>query len=91
MDTDGGGWTLVAAVHENDITGKCTVGDKWSSEQGLVSRLDYNGKFELFILSRAAASFVYCVYINKQDLLGFVESTEQRKPLRNVFHEDTTA
>ena len=35
---DGGGWTLVASIHENNIgdgsTGKCTVGDKWSSEQG---------------------------------------------------------
>ena len=33
MTTDGGGWTLVASVHENNINGKCTVGDKWSSEQ----------------------------------------------------------
>ena len=35
METDGGGWTLVAAVHENNIDGKCTIGDRWSSEQGL--------------------------------------------------------
>ena len=34
MKTDGGGWTLVAAVHENNINGKCTIGDRWSSEQG---------------------------------------------------------
>ena len=33
MTSDGGGWTLVASVHENNIYGKCTVGDKWSSEQ----------------------------------------------------------
>ena len=33
MTSDGGGWTLVASVHENNINGKCTVGDKWSSEQ----------------------------------------------------------
>ena len=35
METDGGGWTLVASVHENNIDGKCTPGDKWSSEQGV--------------------------------------------------------
>ncbi|XP_062374140.1 intelectin-like [Sardina pilchardus] len=34
MTTAGGGWTLVASVHENNIYGKCTVGDRWSSEQG---------------------------------------------------------
>lgn len=37
MNKDGGGWTLVATIHENSIGqgfGKCTVGDKWSSEQG---------------------------------------------------------
>ncbi|CAK8696819.1 uncharacterized protein LOC143468938 [Clavelina lepadiformis] len=34
MDSDGGRWTLVASIHENDIDGKCTVGDMWSSEQG---------------------------------------------------------
>ncbi|XP_049643409.1 intelectin-1a-like [Suncus etruscus] len=39
MTTDGGGWTLVASVHENHLAGKCTVGDRWSSQQG--SRTDY--------------------------------------------------
>ncbi|XP_063043734.1 intelectin-like [Engraulis encrasicolus] len=34
MTTAGGGWTLVASVHENNINGKCTTGDRWSSEQG---------------------------------------------------------
>ncbi|KAM8921399.1 intelectin-1-like [Pelodytes ibericus] len=34
MTTDGGGWTLVASVHENNIHGKCTLGDRWSSQQG---------------------------------------------------------
>ncbi|KAG8453376.1 hypothetical protein GDO86_000126 [Hymenochirus boettgeri] len=34
MMTDGGGWTLVASVHENFMAGKCTVGDRWSSQQG---------------------------------------------------------
>ncbi|XP_076152480.1 intelectin-like [Alosa pseudoharengus] len=34
MTTAGGGWTLVASVHENNIYGKCTLGDRWSSEQG---------------------------------------------------------
>ncbi|XP_078486252.1 intelectin-2-like [Ciona intestinalis] len=31
MTTAGGGWTLVASVHENDINGKCTTGDMWFS------------------------------------------------------------
>uniref|UniRef100_A0A3B4DU19 Intelectin 1 n=1 Tax=Pygocentrus nattereri TaxID=42514 RepID=A0A3B4DU19_PYGNA len=34
MTTAGGGWTLVASVHENNMFGKCTVGDRWSSQQG---------------------------------------------------------
>uniref|UniRef100_A0A8C8SZE9 Fibrinogen C-terminal domain-containing protein n=1 Tax=Pelusios castaneus TaxID=367368 RepID=A0A8C8SZE9_9SAUR len=34
MTTDGGGWTLVASVHENNAYGKCTTGDRWSSQQG---------------------------------------------------------
>ncbi|XP_067855154.1 intelectin-1a-like [Heptranchias perlo] len=34
MTTDAGGWTLVASVHENNIFGKCTNGDRWSSQQG---------------------------------------------------------
>ncbi|XP_032418824.1 intelectin-like [Xiphophorus hellerii] len=34
MNTAGGGWTLVASVHENSIYGRCTVGDRWSSQQG---------------------------------------------------------
>ncbi|KAM4702858.1 intelectin-1-like [Rhinophrynus dorsalis] len=39
MTTDGGGWTLVASVHENNMFGKCTVGDRWSSQQG--DSIDY--------------------------------------------------
>ncbi|KAB5518640.1 hypothetical protein PHYPO_G00168290 [Pangasianodon hypophthalmus] len=34
MTTAGGGWTLVASVHENNLYGKCTTGDRWSSQQG---------------------------------------------------------
>ncbi|XP_073537507.1 intelectin-1-like [Phyllobates terribilis] len=34
MTTNGGGWTLVASVHENDIKGKCTEGDRWTSQSG---------------------------------------------------------
>uniref|UniRef100_A0A3Q2C608 Intelectin 1 n=2 Tax=Cyprinodon variegatus TaxID=28743 RepID=A0A3Q2C608_CYPVA len=34
MNTAGGGWTLVASVHENSIFGRCSVGDRWSSQQG---------------------------------------------------------
>ncbi|XP_063285820.1 intelectin-1-like isoform X1 [Pelobates fuscus] len=34
MTTDGGGWTLVASIHENNLLGKCTVGDRWSSQGG---------------------------------------------------------
>nr|XP_020665887.1 intelectin-1-like [Pogona vitticeps]XP_020665889.1 intelectin-1-like [Pogona vitticeps] len=34
MNTNGGGWTLVASIHENNLHGKCTVGDRWSSQQG---------------------------------------------------------
>ncbi|KAM3912603.1 intelectin-1-like [Leptodactylus fuscus] len=34
MTTNGGGWTLVASVHENNLNGKCTTGDRWSSQEG---------------------------------------------------------
>uniref|UniRef100_H2Z0U1 Fibrinogen C-terminal domain-containing protein n=1 Tax=Ciona savignyi TaxID=51511 RepID=H2Z0U1_CIOSA len=34
MTAAGGGWTLVASVHENNIKGKCTLGDNWSGIQG---------------------------------------------------------
>ncbi|XP_040294240.1 intelectin-1-like [Bufo bufo] len=34
MTTNGGGWTLVASIHENNMNGKCTVGDRWSSQGG---------------------------------------------------------
>ncbi|KAG3281067.1 intelectin-1 [Ictidomys tridecemlineatus] len=34
MTSAGGGWTLVASVHENNMAGKCTVGDRWSSNPG---------------------------------------------------------
>ncbi|CAH2327543.1 Hypothetical predicted protein [Pelobates cultripes] len=34
MTTNGGGWTLVASIHENNMYGKCTAGDRWSSQQG---------------------------------------------------------
>uniref|UniRef100_UPI00398E4B2D intelectin-1a-like isoform X2 n=1 Tax=Pristiophorus japonicus TaxID=55135 RepID=UPI00398E4B2D len=34
MTTNGGGWTLVASVYENNMYGKCTTGDRWSSQQG---------------------------------------------------------
>lgn len=39
MTTKGGGWTLVASVHENNVYGKCTTGDRWSSQQG--SNINY--------------------------------------------------
>lgn len=39
MTSWGGGWTLVASVHENNMLGKCTLGDRWSSQQG--NRADY--------------------------------------------------
>jgi len=34
MDVNGGGWTLVGSVHENNIQGKCSLGDNWSDNQG---------------------------------------------------------
>ena len=34
MTTDGGGWTLVSSVHEDNIADKCGDGDKWSSTTG---------------------------------------------------------
>ncbi|XP_078491013.1 uncharacterized protein LOC104266703 [Ciona intestinalis] len=43
MTTSGGGWTLVASVHENDINGKCTTADKWfSNDQAQFSNISKN-------------------------------------------------
>ncbi|KAB0360604.1 hypothetical protein FD754_004760 [Muntiacus muntjak] len=39
MTSGVGSWTLVASVHENNMRGKCTLGDRWSSQQG--NRVDY--------------------------------------------------
>nr|XP_018669535.1 uncharacterized protein LOC100175333 isoform X2 [Ciona intestinalis] len=35
--SDDKAWTLVGSIHENNILGNCTVGDKWSSEEGNVN------------------------------------------------------
>ncbi|XDB49165.1 hypothetical protein AB1E18_002748 [Capra hircus] len=40
MTSGGGGWTLVASVYENNMRGKCTLGNRWSSQQG--NRANYN-------------------------------------------------
>lgn len=40
METNGGGWTLVASVHENNMQGKCTTGDKWSDELDYYSSMN---------------------------------------------------
>jgi len=46
MSSVGGGWTLVASVHENNIYGKCTAGDNWSCDQGSsVQLLRNNGTY----------------------------------------------
>lgn len=34
MTTNGGGWTLVSSVHEDNMGDKCGLGDKWSSTKG---------------------------------------------------------
>ncbi len=34
MSTAGGGWTLAATVHEDNIGAKCNGGDKWTSTKG---------------------------------------------------------
>ena len=39
MTSGGGDWTLLACVHENHMSRKCTVGGHWSSQQGV--RADY--------------------------------------------------
>uniref|UniRef100_A0A4W5LZ46 Uncharacterized protein n=1 Tax=Hucho hucho TaxID=62062 RepID=A0A4W5LZ46_9TELE len=41
--TTAGSWTLVASVHENNIYGKCEVGNRWSSQQGSNPRNVLNG------------------------------------------------
>ncbi|CAH1240255.1 ITLN2 [Branchiostoma lanceolatum] len=41
MTTAGGGWTLVSSVHEDDVYGECTAGDRWSSTRG--NNINYPG------------------------------------------------
>uniref|UniRef100_F6QVV8 Cortical granule lectin-like n=1 Tax=Ciona intestinalis TaxID=7719 RepID=F6QVV8_CIOIN len=45
MQDQEGGWTLVASIHENNIHGKCSPGDKWSSEQGGITALTGSGNW----------------------------------------------
>nr|XP_026696034.1 uncharacterized protein LOC100183062 isoform X2 [Ciona intestinalis] len=45
MTTSGGGWTLVASIHENDINGKCTAGDMWFSNN-LVQHSQFSRNWE---------------------------------------------
>jgi len=62
MTSAGGGWTLVASVHENNIKGKCTLGDNWSSDQGRTSN-NYNGK--MVWLKRRKFHSINCQYQTK--------------------------
>merc|ERR1711881_275888 len=59
MESAGGGWTLVASIHENNIDGKCTSGDKWSSEDGAQSskRSKYFMKKDARVTYQEAADF----------------------------------
>merc|ERR1711881_285674 len=34
MHSGGGGWTLVASVHEDNIRAKCNSKDRWTSTKG---------------------------------------------------------
>ena len=47
METSGGGWTLVGSIHENNIKGKCTLGDNWSDDQG---NINYTSLFAKYVL-----------------------------------------
>ena len=51
MTTAGGGWTLVASVHENAMSGRCTTGDRWSSERGNIAAAQHgDGAWENTVL-----------------------------------------
>ncbi len=69
MTTAGGGWTLVASVHENYMNGKCTVGDRWSSQQGSdPNRPDGDGTWAntvTFGTAEASTSDDYKVFLVK--------------------------
>ena len=80
METNGGGWTLVASVHENNIDGKCSPGDKWSSEQGFSRSTIYNGKIE--------AGLVLFDWYTVLKSLKWRKTVEYSKvPSRNEFHK----
>ena len=78
MESAGGGWTLVASVHEYDINGKCTTGDNWSSD-GTISSSDYNGeKLFVGILIKYSGKtpshfFLFCFYRDNKPLDIFFE------------------
>ena len=59
MESAGGGWTLVASIHENNIDGKCTVGDNWSSDQGNMTK-DYTGMAAVSVIPGVSNCFVNC-------------------------------
>ena len=42
MKTDGGGWTLVATINDNDVQRKCAVDDLWFSSEAISSVEPYS-------------------------------------------------
>lgn len=89
MESAGGGWTLVASVHENNIYGRCTLGDKWSSEQGKTNTLFPGIARDLLINIYVYSTVRDCDHIsfNTQVLVTgktFVPSEHRKEPLVTI-------
>jgi len=50
MNSAGGGWTLVASIHETNIKQKCSSDDRWSSMDYTSSKGVYQRVFSIVFL-----------------------------------------
>ena len=94
MNINGGGWTLVAFVHENNIrsSGRCTVGDKWSSEHGNEKGSQVGAEawfnYETFgnVISATSQDYKNAAYIDLHARDVMIWEVPNDSPLRQYYN-----
>ena len=94
MNINGGGWTLVASIHENNIrsSGRCTVGDKWSSEHGNKKGLQIGAEawfnYETFgnVISATSQDYKNAAYFDLRARDVMIWQVPNDTPLRQYYN-----
>ena len=94
ININGGGWTLVASIHENNIrsSGRCTVGDKWSSEHGNKAGSQVGGEawfnYETFgnVISATSQDYKNAAYFDLRARDVMIWQVPNDTPLRQYYH-----